>query len=206
MLVNIGPLLIALLAGLFLGEGLPGWLFLGAGISLSGIAIIAIAGSTGQAASVPGVLYAVVAAVTYAIGVVLQKVVLRRVPALQVTWIACTVGAVVCLPFLPTLLAQAASASGSARLGVVYLGVVPTALAFTTWAFALARTDAGRMGTTTYIVPVVVIALAWFFLGETPTSWQLLGGAVALGGVAVSRIRPTRRGRAVPPVDLGTAA
>jgi drug/metabolite transporter (DMT)-like permease len=206
MLVNIGPLLIALLAGVFLGEGLPAWLFVGAGISLAGIAIIAISGSTGQVASIAGVLYAVVAAVTYAIGVVLQKVVLRRVPALQVTWIACTVGAVVCLPFLPRLLEQAASASGGARLGVVYLGVVPTALAFTTWAFALARTDAGRMGTTTYIVPVVVIGLAWFFLGEGPTGWQLVGGAVALVGVAVSRFRPTRRRAAVPPVDLGTPA
>ena len=36
----------------------------------------------------------------------------------------------------------------------------PTALGFTTWAFALRRTTAGRMGVTVYAVPVVAIGLA----------------------------------------------
>ena len=199
MLVGIGPLLIALLAGLFLGEGMPRWLFVGAGVSLVGIAIISRAGHDDRAGTTGGVLLAVLAAVMYATGVVLQKLALRRLPALQVTWTACAVGLVVCLPFLPTLWREVAAAPALSAVGIAYLGIVPTALAFTTWAYALARTAAGPLGTTTYIVPVVVIALAWVFLSEVPTAWQLVGGAVTLLGVAVSRVR-TARSRPAPPV------
>ena len=44
---------------------------------------------------------------------------------------------------------------------MVYLGVVPTALGFATWAFALRRTSAGRMASLAYLIPVVAILLGW---------------------------------------------
>jgi drug/metabolite transporter (DMT)-like permease len=75
---------------------------------------------------------------------------------------------------------------------MVYLGVFPTALAFTTWAYALARTTASRMGATTYAVPALVVAMSWAFLGEVPGAVTLVGGALCLAGVAVSRSRPAR--------------
>ena len=56
------------------------------------------------------------------------------------TTYGCLVGAVACLPFAGQLIADAADAPLSATLNMVYLGVFPTALAFTTWAYALART------------------------------------------------------------------
>jgi drug/metabolite transporter (DMT)-like permease len=77
----------------------------------------------------------------------------------------------------------------SATLLVVYLGVVPTALAFTTWAYALNRTTAGKMGVTTYIVPVLVVLMSWAFLGETPRPLAYVGGVLCLAGVAISRGR-----------------
>jgi hypothetical protein len=40
MLVNVGPILIALLAGAVLGEGLPRWLLVGAGVAFSGALLI----------------------------------------------------------------------------------------------------------------------------------------------------------------------
>ena len=51
---------------------------------------------------------------------------------------------------------------------MVYLGAVPTALAFSTWAYALRRMDAGRLGVTTYLVPPLVILLGWLLLDEVP--------------------------------------
>jgi uncharacterized membrane protein len=77
-------------------------------------------------------------------------------------------------------------------LMVVYLGMVPTALAFTTWAYALTRTTAGKMGATTYVVPAIVVLMSWAFLGETPRPLAYLGGALCLAGVAVSRGRARR--------------
>ena len=71
------------------------------------------------------------------------------------------------------------------------------ALAFTTWAYALNRTTAGKMGVTTYIVPVLVVLMSWALLGETPRPLAYLGGVLCLTGVAISR-RRTRPVQAEP--------
>jgi drug/metabolite transporter (DMT)-like permease len=68
--------------------------------------------------------------------------------------------------------------------------VFPTAVAFTTFAYALARTDAGRLGVTTYLVPPITILLGWLFLREVPPVLAFAGGIVCLVGVGVARSRP----------------
>ncbi len=186
MLVHIAPLLIALLAGLTLGEGFPRPLVIGSLVAFAGVVVIGTSTSTGRTETW-GVVLCVTAAIAYAIGVVTQKPLLSRLPAAQVTWIACTIGAVVCLPFAPGLIDELRTASAATIWWVVYLGAFPTALGFTTWAFALRRSTAGRMGVTVYAVPVVAIGLGWLFLAETPAGLALVGGTLCLAGVAVSR-------------------
>lgn len=81
-----------------------------------------------------------------------------------------------------------ASAAPIGKLGwIAYLGVFPTAIGFTTWAYALSRTNTGRLGATTYLVPPVVIAMAWVLLGEVPPLLAILGGAICIAGVVVVR-------------------
>ena len=82
MLVNVGPILIAILAGLVLHEGFPRRLFAGCSVALAGVALIAVATSDGFSASW-GALLCLVAAVFYAVGVVAQKPVLARVSTLR---------------------------------------------------------------------------------------------------------------------------
>jgi drug/metabolite transporter (DMT)-like permease len=187
MLVNVGPILIALFAGLLLGEGFPRWLVLGALIAFGGGILVGAATASTARSDVLGVLLCLVAAVTYAVGVLAQKPALRRLPALQVTWLACTIGAVACLPFAPALLTDLAAAPAGATTGLVYLGAVPTALAFSTWAYALARMNAGRLGVSTYVVPPITILLSAALLGEVPPVLAVVGGAVCLLGVSLSR-------------------
>ncbi|MFG2719275.1 DMT family transporter [Streptomyces sp. NPDC048416] len=189
MIVNIGPILMALLASRFLGETLPPRLIAGMGVSFVGAVAVGISMSGEGHASVLGVVLCLCAAATYAAGVVLQKPALRHGSPLQVTFFGCLVGAVACLPFSGQLLSDAADAPASATLNMVYLGVFPTALAFTTWAYALARTSASRMGATTYVVPALVVLLSWVALDEVPGVLTLLGGAICLAGVGVSRSR-----------------
>ena len=99
----------------------------------------------------------VVAAVCYAAGVVFQKPALGHASAVQVTTFGCFAGTAACLPFAGQLVSQLGSASASDTLNVVYLGLFPTMLGFTTWAYALARTPSGKMGATTYAVPGLVV-------------------------------------------------
>ncbi len=194
MLVNVGPLLIALLAGLLLGEGFPRHLVAGSLVAFGGVVVIGAA-TSGRDAGTAGVLLCLVAAVGYAVGVVAQKPLLARLPALEVTWLGCTIGAVACLPFAPQLVEEAGDARPSTLGWVVYLGAFPTAIAFTTWAYALSHTTAGRMGATTYLVPPVTIVLAWALLGETPVALAFVGGALCLAGVALSRRTGRRSSR-----------
>jgi drug/metabolite transporter (DMT)-like permease len=188
MLIQLSPILIGVLAGLLLGEGFPKNLVIGGLVAFAGTLLIGIATSTGQA-DVRGVLLVLLSAVVYAIATVAQKILLRRISGLQVTWLGCSIGMVVCLVFAPGLVHAVRSAPLSATLGVVYLGLVPTAIAFSTWAYALARSDAGRLGATTYIVPPVTIVLGWLFLGEVPAVLAVVGGVVSLVGVSLSRRR-----------------
>jgi len=58
MLVNIGPVLIAVFAGLFLGEGFPRWLVVGLGIAFGGVLLIGVA-TRSSGADLLGVLLCV---------------------------------------------------------------------------------------------------------------------------------------------------
>ncbi|TDD30243.1 DMT family transporter [Actinomadura sp. KC06] len=194
LVVNIGPILIALLGGWLLKEGLPPRLLAGMAVSFGGAAVVGLSMSGEGRSSVGGVLLCLVAAVTYAAGVVSQKPALRHASALQFTTFACAIGTLACLPFSGQLVSQAADAPAGATLNMIYLGVFPTAIAFTTWGYALARTSAGKMGATTYAAPALVVFMSWLFLGEVPGLITLAGGLLCLAGVAVSRsARPLRR-------------
>lgn len=187
MLVNTGPILIALLAGVLLHEGFPRSLIVGCGVAFGGVLAIAAATSGHGVRPSWGEMLCLLAAGAYAGGVVTQKPLLARVSALQLTWLACMVGAVTCLPFAGALVHDVSNAHTSALGWVLYLGVAPTALGFVAWAFALSHTTAGRMGSTTYLVAPIAILLGWLLLGETPPHLALAGGALCLAGVAFAR-------------------
>ncbi len=202
MLVNVGPILIAIFAGLFLREGFPPRLLIGSGVAFAGTVVIGVATGIGsvEAAAPIGVLLCLAAALAYASGVTIQKAVLGRVPALTVTALACWVGTLVTAPFAFGLADAAGEMRPETIAWVVYLGVFPTAIAFTTWAFALNRTSAGRLGSTTYLVSPIAIVMAWLLLAEVPPGLAIVGGALAIGGVVVARsrvrLRPLRPVRA----------
>jgi drug/metabolite transporter (DMT)-like permease len=192
MLIQLAPILIGVLAGILLGEGFPRMLVIGGLVAFVGTLIIGIATSTGEA-DLAGVLLVLLSATVYSIAMVAQKVVLRRVGALQVTWLACLIGTIACLSFAGQLLGDLTTAPGLSILGVVYLGLVPTALAFSTWAYALSHTTAGKLGVTTFAVPPITIVLGWLLLGEVPPVLAIVGGALSLVGVAIARMRPRVR-------------
>jgi drug/metabolite transporter (DMT)-like permease len=203
MLVNVGPIFLAILAGVFLREGFPPKLVVGTLISFAGAVVIGLSTTSADAiagVSPIGAILCLVAALAYALGVTLQKPALRAIPAAQVTWMACLTGAILLLPFSPTLFSELGTASTASLGWLVYLGLFPTAVAFTTWAFALNRTAAGRLGSMTYLVPPVAVAMSWALLGEIPTVISIVGGAVCIGGVIVARSRtlalPWRRATA----------
>lgn len=188
LLVNIAPLIVTLLAGIALGEGFPRSLMIGAPVAFGGVLLIGFSTSTGSY-DVRGVLLAVLAALLYAAGTLMQKRALTWSDTFSCTFLAAAIGTAGLLMYAPALVDDVSSAPAASTWSVVYLGVFPTAIAFTTWGYALTHVSAGSLSVSTYVVPAVAIVLSWVFLGEVPGLLTLLGGAVCLLGVGLTRMR-----------------
>ena len=192
MIIQIGPVIVALLAVPLFGERMHAWLLGGMLVGFAGVAVIARGSTTDPDASLVGVVLVLVAAAMYAVGVLTQKVLLRRIPSVQVVLVSFLMGAATCLPFasdLPRIVGD----GGAELWWIVYLGVLPTAVAFTTWAYALTHTDAGKLSLTTFLVPGIATVIAWLLIDEVPPSLTFVGGALAIVGVLMTRRRPVVR-------------
>lgn len=131
----------ALLAGFLLHEGFPRPLLVCLAVAFVGAALAGASSGGGDTALV-GVLLCLAAAAGHAVGVIFQKPALSHASPLQVTAYASTIGAIACLPFAGQLVTDLGNASAGSWAGVVYLGLLPTALAFWTWSYALAHMPA----------------------------------------------------------------
>lgn len=192
MIVNIAPLIIVLLGGLFLGERFPRTLVIGAPLSFIGVVLIGAQSMAQGHVQALGVALAFVAAILYAGAALLQKRLLAHVDATTMTWLGAIAGTVALLPWTGQMISDLQSAPAGATWGVVYLGVFPTAVAFTTWAFVLKHTTAGKTAATTYVIPAIALLMSWALLGEVPTVLMLVGGLLCILGVVITRIHPRR--------------
>ena len=198
LIVQIGPIMVALLATFFLGERLTRWLVIGMAVGFAGVVVIGRASSSGDNGDLFGVLLSVVAALTFAVGVLTQKKLLPTIRPLELTFWYAVVGAVVCLPWA----GEAVGVVGAAGLGtlgwILYLGVFPSAIAFTTWAYALSHADAGRFAQSTFLVPFITSLMAWLLLDEVPPALAFVGGALCIAGVLIARRNPRIRRQSAP--------
>ncbi len=213
MLVNLAPILVAAAAGLLFGEGWPRSLFVGMGVALGGVVLISVAGGVGQV-SMLGVCLALLAAVLYAGGMLLQRWVLDEVDPLTTVFAGCASGTLVCLPYLGQLGTELPDAPVSAVAGAVFMGVGATAAGFSLWAFAQTRMRTGRLAASSLAVPAVALLLSAVFLAEVPPVLAVVGGVLCLIGVGITRFAPRRptvprpgpsTGRRTAPPDAGSA-
>ncbi|WP_217583228.1 DMT family transporter [Microbacterium sp. GbtcB4] len=201
MVVNLAPLMVVVFSGLFLREGFPRPLVIGAPIAFLGVVLIGMNSTSSTGPDLTGLLLALLAAVMYAGCTLLQKHLLTSgADATTLTWLGAAAGTIALIPWLGALIADVQTAPLDATLWVVYLGIFPTAIAFTTWAYVLQRSTAGKTSATTYVVPALAILLSWLILGEVPTPLMFVGGALCLLGVLITRLRwHPRTGEAVRP-------
>jgi drug/metabolite transporter (DMT)-like permease len=99
------------------------------------------------------------------------------------------IGAICLAPGLPSAFAQASVADSHALGAAIYLGIVPSLIAYASWAVALSRLPASRASNFLYCVPPVATLIGFLWLGEMPGLLGLIGGGLALGGVVIVNLR-----------------
>ena len=160
VLVESAPIFTALFAVLFLRERLvpAGWA--GILVAFFGVAVIAVGEAGGNLAVAPGAPLLVVAAVATSAYFVAQKPYLARYGALAVAFYTLLAGTAGLLVFAPGLPGAIREASLGATLSVLYLGVFPSAVAYTTWAYALSKLSASRAAGYLYLIPPLTFVIA----------------------------------------------
>ncbi|HRO86873.1 MAG: DMT family transporter [Chiayiivirga sp.] len=134
----------------------------------------------------PGEAFSLLSAAAWAVGVILYRKLVERLPALTLNFSKNALVLLMLLP-LPWLLHGSTLPAFDVRdvalsLGSGFLGI---AAADTLYFVALARLGAGRMGVIGNAYSPLVIVLSVLFLGERLGPWQVAGFALVMAGVAV---------------------
>ena len=184
LIIASAPAITALLARWITGERMPviGWL--GSLTSFAGVALIVLGDSAGLRFD-PFAGFVLLAAFATSLYFVLQQRMFARYKAVEVTAFVTWGGTVPMLAFLPGLPADLMDAPLRSLLATGYIGLLPSALAYSLFAFALSRAAITQVTAMLYSVPVFSLTLSWWFLGEVPSVLTVVGGAIAIAGIVV---------------------
>ncbi len=187
-IINVAPIITAGLAIVTLGERFGPMAWLGTAVSFAGIGFIALGEGSGLSLNAGALLILGAAVCTATSTVVLKPLFARHGPLTVAAW-NMVLGALLLGPFLPGALREAAQASGEALGSVLYLGLVPSLIAYATWAVALSRLPAARASNYLYCIPPLATLIGYLWLGETPGTFGIIGGLMALGGVVIVNLK-----------------
>lgn len=181
-ILQVNPILVALLAIPLLGERFGPWSWLATLVSFAGIGLIAFGGE-GRFSFDFGAVLVFGSAVCAAVSSILQKPLLARIAPLTATAWLLVLGAVPFLPVAPGAYAALAASPADIIWSLVWLAVMPTVLGYATWAIALRRMPASRATNFLYCIPVLATAIGYVWIGEVPSALAFVGGVLALAGV-----------------------
>lgn len=197
VLIATLPIFAAIIARFTLGERPGRGVWAGIAIAFSGVALLVMTGDGGLDLE-PAALLVLLAALSGAGFMVLQRQLTRRYTGLQLTAWGMCIGALLLTPFAPELFVQIRHASNATLLAIAYVAVLPTALAYLLWAYVLKMLPAARASSLLYIVPPITFVLAWLISGSVPGTIDIVSSAIVIGGVALVQKAPRRalrRGR-----------
>lgn len=189
LVTSATPAFVLLFAWILLGERITGRRLLA--LSLATLGVVAVIDPRTAQLDPDlflGNLLLIGAAITWALYSVLVRKVTRNTDVILFSLIAFLGGLPVSVPASAWERATVGIGEISAGVvgGVLFIGIISTALAMVLWNTAFAYVSAGTASLTFFAQPVVGTLLGWLFLGEQITPLFLLGGVLIGIGIVIS--------------------
>lgn len=188
-IVATTPVFIAFLSWLFLQEKI-GWLQVsGIIMAVVGVLLVVSRGNIGGLFSggfgTLGDVLILISAPNWAVFSILSSRGLQKYPATQMMFYVMTIGWLFTsvLFFSGSGIGEIGHLTWPGLIGVGFLGIFCSGLAYIAWYDGLQTLPASRIGAFLYMEPLVAVLVAWAVLGETLVPVTLIGGAVILLGV-----------------------
>jgi len=203
LLIGSTPVFVAVIAVLARTDTLSPLRALGVGLSFLGVAIVIGAGVGIELAGSPvGFALTLAATLSWATYTAVGARYLRGHSALELTTWATVGGTIVLAPIgtlqllAPGAVDTATGAEGDLAallLAILYAGILAAALANVVVFHGVRLLGPTRITAIQSLVPAMAVVMAFIFLGEPIRLGQVVGGAIIIGGVALTRIRTERR-------------
>lgn len=188
-IVATTPVFMAMLGWLLLKEQLSPLRIGGIWLASLGVILVVLKGDWRSLAlgsfGEPGDVLILISALNWAVFSVLSRYGLNRHPAARMMFYVMGLGWIFTsiVFFASPTLSEIKQLTFDGWLGVAFLGVVCSGLAYIAWYDALQALPASQVGAFLYLEPLVAVIVAAIILGEAILLASLIGGGVILFGV-----------------------
>jgi drug/metabolite transporter (DMT)-like permease len=191
VMVAVLPLLVAILAGVVLGEEIAKFHWIGLGLTIPGIAWLSMAAAPSESAPNPflGNMLELAAMFTAAVYTVALRFLSSRYSALFLTAVQAFMGALFFVPLALIFAFEPISWESDAAWSVIYLGSIVTLLAYGLYNHGIKVLNASKATMFTNLIPVFTLIMAYGFLDERINVQQMLAVVAIFSGVLVSQIK-----------------
>lgn len=186
-ILGLMPMIATVLSVFCLRERLPLRLICGVIIALLGMLLI-LQGEKHAGTLDYGILLVLIASISGAVYIILQKPLLKTFHPIEVTSIAIWSGTILLLIFTPHLIEDLPNATRSSTLAAIYMGVFPAAIGYALWCMVLQSLPVPIASSYLYAMPFATTLMGLLFLAESPSVTALLGGLIALFGAYLCRM------------------
>jgi drug/metabolite transporter (DMT)-like permease len=182
LIVAAAPAMTAALSAWLIGERLPLLRWTGIAIAFAGVALV-IVGQGGAVEFTVAASVVAIAPLTWALYAILARPLILEHGAVAVTTWSAWAGTLPLLIFLPELVRDLPGAAAATTGAGLYMGLFPSAVAYSLATFAIGRLGASISNAFLYLIPLFATLFGFLVQGEVPPPGALLGGAVIIAGV-----------------------
>jgi len=187
-IIASSPVFTLLLTRIFLKEIVKPLGWAGVLLSLIGLAIVTLTGSSEFTWST-GIFLVTLASISSGTYTAIMRAATKNYTALEATTYTIIFGTLGALIFLPTAISEIPHSNITVNLIVAYMGIFPAAIAYLAWSYALAKAkQTAHVTVFSYLIPLISTLLAYVWLRETLSVFTFIGGIVIIAGMVLTNL------------------